>query len=186
MSDPLFSKLLLVALVWLCVMLHLLWPSEQATTRPTPPQPATPPRKRPREPKPFAGLTRKPHCDACAHAVAPRREPPAAPPHILPTRGRRRLIDTSHHFCPDPDCAYYGRIGFGNISANGHPSGAPWRQLSCSQCEGYFLETHGTIFHGKRVAVDLIVRVLGCLAEGVGIRGTARVFEVDPNTVLRW
>jgi hypothetical protein len=33
-------------------------------------------------------------------------------------------------------------------------------QLYCSQCEGYVLETHGTIFHGKRVAVELIVRVL--------------------------
>ena len=52
--------------------------------------------------------------------------------------------------------------------------------------KGYFLETHGTIFHGKRVAVDLIVRVIACLAEGLGIRGTARVFEVDPNTVLGW
>src|SRR4030095_3061967 len=48
------------------------------------------------------------------------------------------------------------------------------------------LETHGTIFHGKRVAVELIVRVLACLAEGLGIRATARVFEVDPNTVLQW
>ena len=25
-----------------------------------------------------------------------------------------------------------------------------------------------------------------CLAEGLGIRGTARVFEIDPNTVLGW
>src|SRR5262249_41818036 len=32
----------------------------------------------------------------------------------------------------------------------------------------------------------LIVRVISCLAEGLGIRGTARVFEVDPNTVLQW
>jgi hypothetical protein len=40
--------------------------------------------------------------------------------------------------------------------------------------------------HGKRVSVDLIVYVIGCLAEGLGIRGTARVFEVDPNTVLQW
>jgi transposase-like protein len=40
--------------------------------------------------------------------------------------------------------------------------------------------------HGKRVAVELIVRVLACLAEGLGIRATARVFEVDPNTVLQW
>jgi len=28
--------------------------------------------------------------------------------------------------------------------------------------------------------------VLACLAEGLGIRATARVFEVDPNTVLQW
>jgi IS1 family transposase len=44
----------------------------------------------------------------------------------------------------------------------------------------------GTIFHGKRASVDLIVRVIACLAEGLGIRGTARVFEVDPHTVLPW
>ena len=30
------------------------------------------------------------------------------------------------------------------------------------------------------------MRVLACLAEGLGIRAAARVFEVDPNTVLHW
>ena len=30
------------------------------------------------------------------------------------------------------------------------------------------------------------MRVIACLAEGLGIGGTARVFEVDPNTVLQW
>src|SRR5499427_790524 len=44
----------------------------------------------------------------------------------------------------------------------------------------------GALFHGKRVSVELIVHVIACLAEGLGIRGTARVFEVDPNTVLQW
>jgi len=53
-------------------------------------------------------------------------------------------------------------------------------------CRRYFLETLGTLFHGKRTSVELIVRVIACLAEGLGIRGTARVFEVDPNTVLQW
>jgi IS1 family transposase len=77
-------------------------------------------------------------------------------------------------------------LGLGNLRANGHPSGGPWRQFQCRACEGYFLETHGTLFHGTRVAVELIVRVLACLAEGLGIRATARVFEVDPNTVLHW
>ena len=42
------------------------------------------------------------------------------------------------------------------------------------------------MFHGKQAVVELIVRVLACLAEGLGIRATARVFEVAPNTVLHW
>jgi IS1 family transposase len=90
------------------------------------------------------------------------------------------------HFCPQDGCAYRGWLGLGNLRANGHPSGGPWRQFQCTSCDGYFLETHGTLFHGKRVAVELIVRVLACLAEGLGIRATARVFEVDPSTVLHW
>jgi transposase-like protein len=53
-------------------------------------------------------------------------------------------------------------------------------------CKGYFLETHGTLFHGKRASVELIVRVLACWAEGLGIGATARVLEVDANTVLHW
>ena len=31
-----------------------------------------------------------------------------------------------------------------------------------------------------------MVHVIACLAEGLGIRGTARVFEIDANTVLHW
>ena len=56
----------------------------------------------------------------------------------------------------------------------------------CVTCRHYFLETLGTLFYGKRTSVELIVRVIACLAEGIGIRGTARVFEVDPSTVLQW
>jgi hypothetical protein len=44
-------------------------------------------------------------------------------------------------------------------------------QLQCVSCHGYFSETHGTILHGKRASVELIVRVIACLAEGLGIRG---------------
>jgi len=38
----------------------------------------------------------------------------------------------------------------------------------------------------KRVPVDVLVWAVGALAEGLGIRAVARVFEVDPNTVLAW
>src|SRR5215468_7513877 len=187
-SNLVFYQLALIALGWLFLMLSWWWPSEPAAARPIPPTPVTPPRKRSTAPKPFPGLARKPHCDACEHATpAPTVTPPPAPPRqLVSTRGRRRHVDTSRHFCPEADCRYGGWLGLGNISSNGHPSGGPWRQLYCSRCQGSFLETHGTIFHGKRVSVDLIVHVIGCLAEGLGIRGTARVFEADPNTVLGW
>ena len=75
-------------------------------------------------------------------------------------------------------------LGLGNLRANGHPRGGLWRQLQCTSCAGYFLETHGTSF--MAVAVGLIVYVLVCVADGLGIRATVRVFAVDPNTVLRW
>jgi hypothetical protein len=167
-------------------MLHWTWPSDLATCPPTP-EPTPPVPRRKRERKPLTGLTKKPHCAACAHASDLRPEvscPP--PPRIVPTRGRRRQVDTSTHFCPNPDCAYRGWVGWGNIRANGHPNGGSWRQLLCVACRRYFLETLGTVFHGKRASVDLIVRVIACLAEGLGIQGTTRVFEVDPNTVLQW
>src|SRR5215471_5443772 len=188
MVSPLFFyQLTLIVLVWLCVMLQWVWPSDSAAECPTPLAPPPPPPQRQREPTPFAGLTTKPPCDACAHATAPHPYAPAAPPpRIVPTRGRRRQVDTSSHFCPNPDCAYRGWAGWGNLRANGHPNGGPWQQLLCVVCRRYFLETLGTLFHGKRTSVELIVRVIACLAEGLGIRGTARVFEVDPNTVLQW
>src|SRR5499427_6212355 len=186
-SHHIFYQLVLLGLLWLCIMLHMAWPSDRQAEVQTTPQPAPPPRNRSRESTPFVGLTRKPHCDACEQAVEPYHEPPRAPPPcLISTRGRRRHVDTSNQFCPDPACRYGGWLGRGNISSNGHPSGGPWRQLYCSRCQGYFLETHGTLFHGKRVSVELIVHVIGCLAEGLGIRGTARVCEVDPNTVLQW
>jgi hypothetical protein len=44
----------------------------------------------------------------------------------------------------------------------------------------------GTPFHGKQVDPDKLVWAIGALAEGLGIRAVARVFETDPNTVLCW
>jgi IS1 family transposase len=180
-------QLVILVLLWLCVMLPHLWPSPPGRAPKPPLQPITPKRKRSNEPKAFEGLTHKPHCVLCAQetgetAPAPPRRPDPMPP---PTR-RPRTVDTSLHFCPHSGCDYRGWLGLGNLRANGHPSGGPWRQFQCTSCEGYFPEHHGTIFHGKQVAVELIVRVLACLAEGLGIRATARVFEVAPNTVLQW
>src|SRR5256712_10110960 len=108
------------------------------------------------------------------------------PSRCPPTNRRPRTVDTSQHFCPHGGCRYRGWLGRGNLRANGHPNGGPWRQLQCTACQGYFPEHHGTLLHGKQVAVELIVRVLACLAGGLGIRPAAGVLEVAPNTVWQW
>src|SRR5712691_4600319 len=88
-SHLFFYQLVLVALVWLCIMLHWVWPSDPAAVCPTAPEPTPPVPKRHREITPFAGLTTKPPCDACEHASDLRSEAPRPPPpRIAPTQGR--------------------------------------------------------------------------------------------------
>ena len=188
-SHPCVSQLVLFALLWLCVILHLTRPKPAvvASAAPVLPEPLKPKRHRSHEPKPFEGLSQKPYCALCEQETGESPPVPLVRPDPMPVTNRRpREIDTSMHFCPHSQCAYRGWLGLGNLRANGHPSGGSWRQFHCTSCDGYFLETHGTIFHGKQAAVELIVRVVACLAEGLGIRATARVFEVAPTTVLQW
>jgi IS1 family transposase len=186
-SNSLFYQLLLVALVLICLLIHVALPDDAPRAPQTPPASNKRRRKRSTEPKPFPGFIHKPLCEACEQGADVASTAPGSPPPIIRfTQGHRRSVDTRSHFCPAPDCSYRGWLGLGNIRANGHPGGQPWRQLQCVSCQGYFSETHGTILHGKRASVELIVRVMASLAEGLGIRGTARVFEIDPNTVLSW
>jgi IS1 family transposase len=182
-----YYQLGMLVLLWLCLMVLHLWPSPTGGAPKTPTRPIRPQRKRSTESKPFAGLTQKPHCALCEQEIGERSPAPLRRPDPMPPTNRRpRTVDTSMHFCPHTDCDYRGWLGLGNLRANGHPSGGPWRQFHCTACDGFFPEHHGTIFHGKQADVDLIVRVLACLAEGLGIRATARVFEVEANTVLHW
>src|SRR5262245_34642878 len=167
-SHLFFSQLVLVALIWFFIILHLHWPPRalQVLAALTQPKPLKPKRSHSNEPKPFEGLTHQPSCVLCARETAPPQAPPPVPPAPMPATHRRpREVDTSRHFCPHGHCAYRGWLGLGNLRANGHPSGGPWRQFYCTSCTGYFLETHGTLFHGKQAAVDLLVRVVACVAE---------------------
>jgi hypothetical protein len=157
----LFYALLLIGLLWLGVIRYERWARTRALTRPTTRKPATPLPKHAQNPKPFPGLTHKPSCAACEQAPAPA-EPVPLPPSPLPSSlGRPRQVDTAAQFCPQPRCVYYGWVGRGNIRANGYPSGGRWRQFQCLGCKKYFLETHGTPLHGKRVAPEVLVWAVG-------------------------
>jgi len=77
-SELFFYQLAWIALLWLCCLLQWVWPSAAAACPPS----LVPPRPRPkrrRAPQSFAGLTTRPHGDACAPAPAPRPPPPLHP-----------------------------------------------------------------------------------------------------------
>jgi transposase-like protein len=182
-SDPMFA----LAVGVVCMLLIMLSCQRCAGAKATPVS-TKPPRAK-RDPKPFAGFIHKPDCPLCEPGAEPQLSvpaPPAPPPRMIVTRGRRRHVDTTEQFCPQATCSYHGRVGLGNIRANGHPNGRRWRQMVCLGCQRHFLETHGTPFHGKQVEPDKLVWAIATLAEGLGIRAVARVFETDPNTILLW
>jgi IS1 family transposase/transposase-like protein len=183
-SHLFYYQLAVLVLAWRFVLLHV---TGSKPGLPAPLLSAQPTRKRSTAPNPFAGLTHRPPCALCERETVHPTPSTSVPPAPMPSTHRRpRTVDTSTHFCPHTECDYRGWRGLNNLRANGHPSGGPWRQFHCTACDGYFPEHHGTLFHGKPAAVERIVHVLACLAEGLGIRATARVFEVDPNTVLHW
>jgi transposase-like protein len=182
-SDPICALVVGVVLMLLVVLSCRLFRGGKST-----PITTKPPRAK-RDPKPFVGFLRKPDCLACEQEAGGQPSastPHAPPPRMIVTRGRHRYVDTAEHFCPHTTCAYHGRVGWGSIRANGHPNGRRWRQLVCLSCQRHFLETQGTPFHGKQVEPDKLVWAIAALAEGLGIRAVARVFETDPNTVLGW
>lgn len=102
-SDLAFYLVTSVWLVLLVFLTRLCWRRCQIG-------PATPkPTRCKREPKPFAGYTRKPECDLCeqgSHSSA--LMPGAPPPQMTFTRGRPRQVETIGHFCPHTTCAYHG------------------------------------------------------------------------------
>src|SRR5262245_55496743 len=119
MVSPLFfSQLVLFALIWLFTMLYLTRPKRPVTAPATPTElePLTPKRHRSHEPKPFEGLTHKPHCALCERDTASPQAPPPIPPDpMTPTNRRPRQVNTAMHFCPHSKCDYQGWLGLGNL-----------------------------------------------------------------------
>jgi len=56
--------------------------------------------------------------------------------------------------------------------------------LKCTRCGRRFSENKGTIFFKKRTDKKTIEQILKSTSEGLGIRGAARTFNLNKNTVL--
>jgi len=55
----------------------------------------------------------------------------------------------------------------------------------CLRCGREFSSRHGSVFSGFHTDEATVYRILKALAEGVGVRSCARIFDVGRNTVVR-
>jgi hypothetical protein len=95
--------------------------------------------------------------------------------------------DYSHLACPNPDCSVYGRRGAANLRLHGW-SGKTRRIrcLHCATCGTDFSERANTPLFGLTSSADTLAAIAEHLADGTGVRATARLCKVSRNTVLRF
>lgn len=101
--------------------------------------------------------------------------------------GRKKQIDTSIYFCPNPDCPNYGKVGPDNqIIGAGRYGKENTQLLRCKVCHRTFSARRGTPLFGLKASEETFYGVIACLVEGNGIRATARIKGVDKDTVAQW
>lgn len=88
-------------------------------------------------------------------------------------------------YCPNKECREYGKVGRGNIVKYGKSQQGRQR-YQCRLCKKVFNERMGSLFYGKRTAVKDIVESLAMVAEGMGIRATARVKGIKRDRLSAW
>lgn len=91
--------------------------------------------------------------------------------------------------CPNPRCGCRGKTGLGNVVSNGTyrtRSTGRARLFLCRACGKAFSSRTGTAFFGLRTPKRTVLLGLRLLAEGLGLRGTARALEVKLDTVRGW
>jgi hypothetical protein len=94
--------------------------------------------------------------------------------------------DLSASCCQNPQCPDYGQRGQGNLTAPMRYGPPRRRLLRCKTCKARFSERKGTPLCGAQLPQDKVVDVLSHIAEGVGVRKTARLCGVNKNTVVRY
>ncbi len=91
--------------------------------------------------------------------------------------------------CPNKQCKLFGQKGKGNVVSNGTyrtQSTGKARLFLCRACGKAFSSRTGTAFFGLKTPKKKVLLALRLIAEGLGLRGTARVLEVKLDTVRGW
>lgn len=96
------------------------------------------------------------------------------------------MIELEQFFCPNEQCKEYGQRSQGNISVRGKYGKDNNRVLLyCRTCGKRFAATQSSALFGLHLSAEVIRQIIHHAAEGVGVRATARLLEMDKDTVNR-
>ncbi len=96
------------------------------------------------------------------------------------------MDDLSSFCCLKPECPLYGRRDAGNLTACARYGPKQTRLLYCNACKYRFSERKGTPLFDSRLDPQTANAILKHIAEGVGVRKTARLLGVSKDTVVRY
>ena len=97
------------------------------------------------------------------------------------------MDDLAQFCCQNSPCPDFGRRGAGNLTVTGRLGKAKqYRLLYCRTCRGRFSERKGTPLYRAHLPEDKVLSILEHVHEGCGVRKTARLVKVHPDTVSRY
>ena len=96
------------------------------------------------------------------------------------------MTNINNAFCPNVDCKDYGLQNHGNIAIRGkYGKDKDKDLLYCRTCGKRFASTRATAFFGLHLSDDKIAQIIHHAAEGVGVRATSRLLDINKDTVNR-
>ena len=96
------------------------------------------------------------------------------------------MAELDQCFCPNEKCKDFGLRHHGNIAIRGKYGKDKSRDLLyCRTCGKRFGATQASALFGLHLPPETIRQIIHHAAEGVGVRATARLLELDKDTVNR-
>ena len=96
------------------------------------------------------------------------------------------MAELDQCFCPNEKCKDFGLRHQGNIAIRGKYGKDKSRDLLyCRTCGKRFGATQASALFGLHLPPETIRQIIHHAAEGVGVRATARLLELDKDTVNR-
>jgi IS1 family transposase len=97
------------------------------------------------------------------------------------------MLNLDDFCCQNPLCSDSGIRGAGNLILHGWSGHKrEIRCLRCRTCKKCFSERKGSVLEQSRLSLVKATALMEHLREGCGVRSTARLAKVAPNTVTRY